>query len=204
VHAYVGDEVIVSWPVSADPARNARRVLCFSVIERKMARLAADHRREFQVAPAFHAGLHAGPVFVSECRDAKRQLAFFGDTMNVAARLCEHSKAVDRQLVVSRDLLHLIAIPADFAIGEGQKHCGARSAGASYSACDRTCVDPFTLSPRPTRSVSVKTIRSRPISTLRESLSIGDRPAQRLNSGLRQHTVRTEPNIPVPVRSTRC
>ena len=29
VHAYVGDEVIVSWPVSGDPARNApmRRLL---------------------------------------------------------------------------------------------------------------------------------------------------------------------------------
>jgi adenylate cyclase len=76
VHAYVGDEVIASWPVSADPARNARRVLCFSVIERKMARLAADHRREFQVAPAVHAGLHAGPLIVSECGDAKRRPAF--------------------------------------------------------------------------------------------------------------------------------
>jgi hypothetical protein len=29
VHAYVGDEVIVSWPVTADPARNARCVVCF-------------------------------------------------------------------------------------------------------------------------------------------------------------------------------
>jgi hypothetical protein len=87
----------------------------------------------------------------------------FGDTMNVAARLCEHCKAVDRQLVVSRDLLRLITIPADFAIGEGQKHCGARSAGASCSACDRTRVNLFALSPRPTRSVSVRTIRSRPI-----------------------------------------
>jgi hypothetical protein len=29
VHAYVGDEVIVCWPVTADPARNGRCVLCF-------------------------------------------------------------------------------------------------------------------------------------------------------------------------------
>ena len=99
----------------------------------------------------------------------------FGDTMNVAARLCEHCKAVDRQLVVSRDLLRLITIPADLAIGEGQKHCGARSAGASCSACDRTRVNPFALSPRPTRSVSVRTIRSSPISTLRE-FSLNWRP----------------------------
>ena len=120
VHAYVGDEVIVSWPVTADHARNARCVLCFFAIERKMARLAADYRREFEVAPAFRAGLHAGPVIVSECGDAKRQLAFFGDTMNVAARLCEYCKVVDQQLVVSGYLLRVMTIPADLAIGGGK------------------------------------------------------------------------------------
>ena len=119
VHAYVGDEVIVSWPVTADPARNARCVLCFLAIERKMARLAADYGREFEVVPALRAGVHAGPVIVSECGDTKRQLAYFGDTMNVAARLCEHCKAVDQQLVVSGDLLHLMMIPGDL-VGEGK------------------------------------------------------------------------------------
>jgi adenylate cyclase len=29
VHAYVGDEVIVTWPATDDPARNARCVACF-------------------------------------------------------------------------------------------------------------------------------------------------------------------------------
>ena len=120
VHAYVGDEVIVSWPVTADPARNARCVLCFFAIERKMARLAADYRREFEVVPAFRAGVHAGPVIVSECGDTKRQLAYFGDTMNVAARLCEHCKAVDQRLVVSGDLLRLLTIPGDL-VGEGKR-----------------------------------------------------------------------------------
>jgi adenylate cyclase len=85
-----------------------------------MARLAADYRREFEVAPAYRAGLHAGPVIVSECGDAKRQLAFFGDTMNVAARLYAHCKAVDQQLVVSGDLLRVMTIPADLASGEGK------------------------------------------------------------------------------------
>jgi class 3 adenylate cyclase len=120
VHAYVGDEIIVSWPVTADLVRNARCVLCFFAIERKMARLAEDYHREFEVAPAFRAGMHAGSVIVSECGDAKRQLALFGDTMNVAARLCEYCKAVDRQLVVSGDLLGVMAIPADLTIDGGK------------------------------------------------------------------------------------
>jgi adenylate cyclase len=49
VHAYVGDEVIVCWPVTTDPARNGRCALCFFAIERSMARLAADYRREFEL-----------------------------------------------------------------------------------------------------------------------------------------------------------
>ncbi len=119
VHAYVGDEVIVSWPVTDDPARNARCLACFFAIERKIAGLAPDYEAEFGVAPAFRAGIHAGAVVVSECGDAKRQLAYFGDTMNVAARLCEYCKTVNRRLVISGDLKRLMSIPPDLAVGEG-------------------------------------------------------------------------------------
>ena len=42
VRAYVGDEVIVSWPLTGDPARNTRCVACFLAIERKIARLAGE------------------------------------------------------------------------------------------------------------------------------------------------------------------
>jgi class 3 adenylate cyclase len=119
VHAYVGDEVIVTWPVATDRVRNARCLACFFAIERKMAQLAANYRREFGMVPRFRAGLHAGTVIVSECGSAKRQLAFFGDTMNVAARLCEYCKTVAQNLVVSGDLLRQAAITPDLDISAG-------------------------------------------------------------------------------------
>jgi class 3 adenylate cyclase len=120
VLAYVGDEVIVTWPVTGDPTRNARCLACFFAIERKMAHLAADYDREFETVPSFRAGLHAGPVIVSECGDAKRQLAYFGDTMNVAARLCEYCKSINHRLIVSGELLHQVAIPADLKVDKGK------------------------------------------------------------------------------------
>ena len=120
MHAYVGDEVVVSWPVSDKPARNARCIACFFAIEAKIARLAPDYEAEFGVAPAFRAGLHAGTVVVSECGDAKRQLAYFGDTMNVGARLCDYCKTINQRLVVSGDLLRLIGVIDDWAVGEGE------------------------------------------------------------------------------------
>jgi class 3 adenylate cyclase len=121
VHAYVGDEVIVSWPVSADPSSNARGLACFFAVDGKMACLASQYRREFGVAPTFRAALHAGAVIVSECGDAKRQLALFGDSMNVAARLCEYCKTIDQRLVVSGDLLRRTSVPAGLRIGPGKR-----------------------------------------------------------------------------------
>ena len=120
VHAYVGDEVIVSWPVTDDPERNARCLACFFAIERKIAGLAPDYEAKFGVVPAFRAGIHAGAVVVSECGDAKRQLAYFGDTMNVAARLCEYCKTINRRLVVSGELLRLVSVPDGLGVGEGK------------------------------------------------------------------------------------
>jgi adenylate cyclase len=116
VHAYVGDEVIVTWPVTDNPERNSRCLLCFFAIERKMARIAAAYDREFGLVPSFRAGVHAGPVIVSECGDAKRQLAYFGDTMNVAARLCEYCKVANKRLVVSGHMLHQATIPTALGV----------------------------------------------------------------------------------------
>ncbi|GEM_PF-512514 len=118
VHAYVGDEAIVAWPLADDPSANARALTCFFAMEEKIARLKPDYERAFGVAPRFRAGLHAGAVIVSECGDAKRQLAFFGDTMNVAARLCEECKAANRRLIVSADMLRQAAVPSDIKVGE--------------------------------------------------------------------------------------
>ena len=120
VHAYVGDEVIVTWPLTADAARNARCLQCVRAIERKMTSLTTDYLRAFKVVPHFRAGLHCGPVVVSECGGTKRQLAFFGDTMNVAARLCEYCKVIDRHFVISGDLLHRVAVASDIRVGDGQ------------------------------------------------------------------------------------
>ena len=57
---------------------------------------------------------------VSECGGAKRQLALFGDPLNVTARLCEYCKQVSQHLVVSADLLSRLTIPPDLVVGTGE------------------------------------------------------------------------------------
>jgi hypothetical protein len=62
VHAYVGDEVIVTWPLTADAARNARCLTCFFTIEHTMDRLTEEYCREFSLVPRFRAGMHTVTV----------------------------------------------------------------------------------------------------------------------------------------------
>ena len=107
VHAYVGDEVIVTWRVT--PTWPQRRCVdCFFAIEDRIAARAEKYRKGFGLVAEFRAGLHAGRVVVSECGDSRRQVAYFGDTMNVTARLQALCKDAGRTLLVSDDLLRLV------------------------------------------------------------------------------------------------
>ncbi|MGH6709558.1 MAG: adenylate/guanylate cyclase domain-containing protein [Bradyrhizobium sp.] len=104
VHAYVGDEVIVTWPLDVRMS-GGRCIDCFFAIEDTIAEKADSYRKEFGMVPGFRAGLHAGSVVISECGSSRRQLAYFGDTVNVTARLQEYCKEAGRNLLVSADLL---------------------------------------------------------------------------------------------------
>jgi class 3 adenylate cyclase len=107
VHAYVGDEVIVTWRVTG--RRPLRRCLdCFFAIQDRISERADWYRSEFGMVPDFRAGLHAGPVVISECGDSHRQVAYFGDTMNVTARLRALCKEFRCPLLVSGDFLCLL------------------------------------------------------------------------------------------------
>lgn len=96
-------------------------VLVQTTMSGPMTLSTASRTRRGRTVPRFRAGLHAGPVIVSECGDTKRQLTYFGDTMNVAARLCEYCKAADQRLVVSGDLRRQVTIPADQRAGNGAR-----------------------------------------------------------------------------------
>jgi class 3 adenylate cyclase len=115
VHAYVGDEVIVTWRVTAKVSER-RYLECFFAIQDRIAERADSYRREFGLVPNFRAGLHSGPVVISECGDSRRQVAYFGDTVNVAARLQEYCKEVGRTLLVSADLLRLVRPGNDLVV----------------------------------------------------------------------------------------
>jgi class 3 adenylate cyclase len=142
VHAYVGDEVIVTWRVAAKvPER--RYLDCFFAIQDRIAAKADGYRAEFGLVPNFRAGLHAGPVVISECGDSRRQVAYFGDTMNVTARLQEYCKQAGRMLLVSGDLLRLVDPGRDLVVEAlGPIALRGRSAAIEVFAVERRSPPP--------------------------------------------------------------
>lgn len=137
VHAYVGDEVIVTWPLNARMS-GGRCIDCFFAIADTIAAKADSYRKEFGMVPNFRAGLHAGAVVISECGSSRRQLAYFGDTVNVTARLQEYCKEAGRNLLVSADLLsHLRPNPELLIEPLGQAQLRGRAAPIEVFAVQR-------------------------------------------------------------------
>jgi class 3 adenylate cyclase len=115
-----------------------RCIDCFFAIADSIAEKADSYRQEFGTVPSFRAGLHAGHVVISECGSSRRQLAYFGDTVNVTARLQEHCKEVGRNLLVSSDLLRLMKLKPAFAVEAlGEAHLRGRAAAIEVFAVER-------------------------------------------------------------------
>jgi class 3 adenylate cyclase len=114
VHSYIGDQVVITWSLERGLAE-ARCIRCWFAIQERIAALAPDYLRDFGLVPEFRAGLHAGPIVVSEVGNTKRQIAYFGDTVNVAARLQHQAKFAGRAFLASAELLRWVALPQGVA-----------------------------------------------------------------------------------------
>jgi adenylate cyclase len=111
IHKYVGDEAILTWP-----AKNASRgddvLACPFVVHDLIAASGGKYRRRFGVEPGFRAALHCGEIVAGQIGAVRREIAYVGDTLNVAARLLEAAKEVGRDVLVSADLLARTALPS--------------------------------------------------------------------------------------------
>ena len=102
IHQYVGDEMVVTWPVSVGRV-SARPLACFFGIEAALDAAAAEFHRDFGLAPRVRASLHAGEVVTGEVGATKREIVFHGDVMNTASRLEHLAGELDHRVVASAD-----------------------------------------------------------------------------------------------------
>jgi class 3 adenylate cyclase len=110
IYQYRGDEISVIWPLSDE--RDARCIACAFAIRDSIAARADWYRNAFGTVPEFRIGLHGGPVVAGEVGDERREIMYFGDTINVAARIQALAKREGRAVCISGDLLARLDLPA--------------------------------------------------------------------------------------------
>ena len=111
IYQYRGDEISVTWPLAAG-TRDGSSIACAFAIRDRIAARADWYRRVFGVVPEFRIGLHGGSVVAGEVGDERREIMYFGDTINVAARIQGLAKREGRAVCISGDLLGRIDLPA--------------------------------------------------------------------------------------------
>ncbi|MDH3692396.1 MAG: adenylate/guanylate cyclase domain-containing protein [Gammaproteobacteria bacterium] len=111
-HRYIGDEIVVTWPFLV-ATKDARCLECVFDIQELIAAQSRRYEADFGVVPRFRAGMHGGPVVASEVGDDKREIVYFGDSINTAARLQSLCKEKARDFLVSGDLLAAMTLPPE-------------------------------------------------------------------------------------------
>ena len=113
IHRYIGDQMVVTWRYDRQP--DFRHLLyCLDSIYRLQDQKRAFYESNYGAALHFRVGLHGGHVLVSEVGDQKRELAYFGDTINVAAGMQQQCKAHNVEVLISTSLLQLLMLPPLF------------------------------------------------------------------------------------------
>ncbi|MFC2103566.1 adenylate/guanylate cyclase domain-containing protein, partial [Bacteroidota bacterium] len=104
VYQYVGDEVVVVWDVK-NGTENSNCIRCYSEAQKIIYEKKNKYIKLYGVYPEFKAGIHLGEVIVTEVGGLKSEIAYHGDTMNTASRLCNEAKTHNNGLLISAELL---------------------------------------------------------------------------------------------------
>jgi adenylate cyclase len=107
IYQYVGDEVVITWPVSE--AKNYRKFLqAFFAFKNVLEKKRKVYEEKYGVFPVFKAGAHSGPIIVTEVGDIKRELTYHGDTINTTSRIQDMCNKFDSELLISESLYKII------------------------------------------------------------------------------------------------
>jgi len=110
VYQHAGDSVLVTWRMHKG-IRSAACVRCFFDMVQLLERRHDDYQREYGTVPRLRAGIHGGDVVTTWVGEARKDLAFHGDTMNTAARVESACKELDAPCLVSEFVQGAIELP---------------------------------------------------------------------------------------------
>lgn len=105
IYQYVGDEIVISWPVRKNILKFAQPLACFFRIEESLAKQKDYYLQEYGIFPIFKAAIHLGPVVVGEMGIIKKEIVYSGDILNTTSRMMEQCNVFNQKLIISEDIL---------------------------------------------------------------------------------------------------
>lgn len=111
IYQYVGDEVVVTWPLKKG-LRYAVCVRCYFAVQKQIRRYRAYYEKRYGMVPEFKAALHGGMVVTSEVGKYKSEIAYHGDVLNTTARMLGSCHELESDLLVSDWVVNRLEMPA--------------------------------------------------------------------------------------------
>lgn len=113
VYQYVGDEIVVSWPLKKG-VKNNNCVRCFFEIKKQFQKRAKKFEKSFGIVPEFKAGYHYGNVTTGEIGEVKKEILFTGDVLNTTARIQSLCNEYNSELLISEALLSKLQLSGTY------------------------------------------------------------------------------------------
>jgi adenylate cyclase len=118
VYQYVGDEIIVVWPIRS---KNLNCIRCFFKMIQIMDKKKNTYESKFGLYPEFKASIHAGKVIITSVGKQKKELVYHGDVLNTTSRIEGKCNELKQKLLISEDMLKYIDFGKDYVVEEKGK-----------------------------------------------------------------------------------
>lgn len=105
IYKYVGDEVIIMWPMDK-AVQSPNCVDLFFMIKQKLRRKKEYYISKYGVVPVFKAGMHGGMVVSALIGDMRKEIVYSGDVLNTSSRLEELCNDYNAELLISDAVYH--------------------------------------------------------------------------------------------------
>jgi len=107
---YVEDEVMVTWSMRKG-LKNANCIRSFFQMKEELASLNEKYYEKYGFIPKIRAALHSGPIIRAEIGEFKTEVSYFGDTINTTSRVLGESHALEKEVMLSEELMKQIELP---------------------------------------------------------------------------------------------
>lgn len=104
IYQYVGDEIILSWPMDKG-LQNNNVVRCYFLMQELIETYREKYLKKYGLYPRFKAGVHGGPIIVTWVGELKKEIMYLGDVVNTTSRIQESCKRLAKDFLISQDVL---------------------------------------------------------------------------------------------------